>query len=280
MERLMDDLVTDNVALAKRAWSWLDTDRDWTTGAMAELQQLYFELLDQDAVLIVDRPENATVYQEPIRGKQALIDMYRTAPCWLEDNCLERPLEFIGSGDLVLVLGSERFTVKEDRHTRRNKEFVIVMDFRDGRIARLVQFQGMPEWPTTTEARSSIVLAKKTLSDWISRGSECGHERLRAIVDLLADDVVLKVATPEPVHELRGKRPVRDYYATLTSHLIEANVQLTTLPTSVGNGGRVVLLGTMNRQSEFKDSTTGTRDFALIIDFRDKHIARMVSYCQ
>lgn len=134
----------DNIALAKTAWSWLETDdseRD-----MSDLAP-YFDLLSEDVVLKVDSPEDTHVYGSEIRGKQAVMDMYEEAFSKLiKDNNLERPLEFVGSGDRVVVLGSERYTIRKTGVVARNKEFAIVMDFREGKIVGIRQVGDMSEY--------------------------------------------------------------------------------------------------------------------------------------
>lgn len=134
----------DNIALAKTAWSWLeksDADRD-----MTDLEP-YFDLLSDDVVLKVDSPEDTHIYGSEIRGKKAVMDMYEEAFTKLiKDNNLERPLEFVGSGERVVVLGSERYTIRKNGVVARNKEFAIVMDFSDGKIVGIRQVGDMSEY--------------------------------------------------------------------------------------------------------------------------------------
>lgn len=137
---------TDNISLAKKAWSWLETESSERT--ITDLQP-YFDLLADDVVLKVEAPEDASgLYLGEVRGKQALIDMYTAALNGegIEENDLERPLEFVGKGERVVVLGSERYKIKKDGVTARNKEFALVMDFRDGKITRVQQIGDLSEY--------------------------------------------------------------------------------------------------------------------------------------
>jgi ketosteroid isomerase-like protein len=116
----------DNVALAQ---SLLESD-DW--------QPLIDHLAD-DVVFKVTIPDGTPVSGE-LRGKQAVVEYLTRLPDLLEFR-QERPLQFFGNGDRVVVLGKESFDVKESGVTVHGSEYADVLDFRDGLITRFLVIQ-------------------------------------------------------------------------------------------------------------------------------------------
>lgn len=134
----------DNVALARKAYGVLEEKRD-SERETADFQP-YIDLLAQDVVFRYAAPEGTPLSGE-LRGKDAVVKfMTVTAPKLADDVRLTRPLEFVGSGDRVVVLGAETYTITKSGVTVENKEFAVVMDFRDGLISRVVQLKDLSEF--------------------------------------------------------------------------------------------------------------------------------------
>lgn len=139
----MGAVVIDNVALARKALSHLDA-RFHERGE-GPLQPL-FDSLAEDVVFEVPCAPDTPRYGEPARGKQAVIDLFLSDPEFFEDVEIERPLEFIGNGDRVVVLFALRYRIKKTGVTFRNKEAALVIDFRYGKIVRMCEIQDMTPW--------------------------------------------------------------------------------------------------------------------------------------
>jgi ketosteroid isomerase-like protein len=113
----------DYIALAKRLIN--REDGDW--------QPLLDHLAD-DVVFKVTIPEGTPVSGE-FRGKQAVTEHFERLGDLLEFR-QEQPMEFLGSGSRVVVLGCESFEIKETGDTVSGSEYADVIDFRDGLITR------------------------------------------------------------------------------------------------------------------------------------------------
>lgn len=120
----------DNIVLAKRLIN--PPDGDW--------QPLLDHLAD-DAVFTVTIPDGTPISGE-FRGKQAVTDHFMNVGNVLEFR-QERPMEFFGSGDRVVVLGSETVEIKENGTTVSRSEYADVLDFRDGLITRFLVIQDL-----------------------------------------------------------------------------------------------------------------------------------------
>lgn len=140
----------DNVELAKRAYSGFEGQaarRASTEDARrgAEDYHSYFDFLADDVVVIYPVPPGTPISGET-RGKQAVIDLCTAKAAEdFEDVRLDGPLEFIGAGSRVLILGSESYKIRKTGVTAHNKAFVVVLDFRDGKIVRNLQIKDMSE---------------------------------------------------------------------------------------------------------------------------------------
>lgn len=265
----------DTIALAKRAWSWLDTERDWTTDSGLD-PQAYFDLLADDVVLEVDSPDDSYVFGSAITGKPAVIDMYRQAPEWIEDNRLERPLEFVG-GDRVVVLGAERYTIKKSGAVARNKEFAIVTDFRDGLITRVRQIGDMSEW-VDAYRNSNVELARKAYSDLDDKRGGRSEADFQPYIDLLAEDVVFQYAAPDgtPVSgEFHGKQAVVEFMTVTSPELVE-DIRLEGELEYFGRGDRVVVLGAESYTIRKTGVSVRNKQFAVVMDFREGLISRVL----
>ena len=117
----------DNIALAKSIFE-------------ADHFQPLLDHLADDVVFKATVPEGTPISGE-FRGKQAVVDYFAN----LENVATfrqEKPLEFFGGGDRVVVLGDDSFEIKKSGVTARS-EYAIVVDFRDGSIASILIIQDL-----------------------------------------------------------------------------------------------------------------------------------------
>lgn len=151
----------DYIALAKQAHSWTSMESDWTASEnLEERFRPLFERLAEDVEISIGGSGTApTTKQESdrgkpllgvynrLRGKAALMDIYENVTRkLLTDIRQERPLEYFSNGSSrVLVLGSERYTIRATGQTIRHKEFVVVLDFRDDLISHVRQIADTTE---------------------------------------------------------------------------------------------------------------------------------------
>lgn len=121
----------DNIALMQ---SILEHE-DW--------QRLIDHLAD-DVVFKVTIPHRTPIRGE-IRGKQAVADHLMNLGSLLEFR-QERPLQYFGDGDRVVVLGRETYEVKKTGVAVGGSEYADVIDFRDGLITRFLIIQDLSEF--------------------------------------------------------------------------------------------------------------------------------------
>ena len=120
----------DNVALAMRLIN--PPDGNW---------QPLLDHLAGDVVFKVTIPEGTPISGE-FRGKEAVTEHFERLPELLEFE-QEAPMEFLGSGDRVAVLGRESFEIKRNGATVSGSEYADVIDFRDGLITRFLVIQDL-----------------------------------------------------------------------------------------------------------------------------------------
>jgi ketosteroid isomerase-like protein len=118
----------ENIAFAK---SVLDTE-DWP------------RLIDRfadEVVFKVTIPDGTPVSGE-FRGKQAVMEHLLNLGELLEFR-QEKPLEYYGNGDRVVVLGQETVEIKKTGATVPHSEYATVFDFRGDLITRMLVIQDM-----------------------------------------------------------------------------------------------------------------------------------------
>lgn len=118
----------DNIALIKNILE----NEDW---------QMLIDRLADDVVFKVTIPDGTPISGE-LSGKQAVADHLMNLGNLLEFR-QERPLEYFGGGDRVVVLGRENFEVKKSGVTISGSEYADVIDFRDGLITRFLIIQDL-----------------------------------------------------------------------------------------------------------------------------------------
>jgi ketosteroid isomerase-like protein len=127
----------DNVALLQRIWGPIER------GESTDYQP-FFDLLHDEVVLTTAAGE--------LRGRQAVIHYFTHAGELLEFRPFERPQEYFGNGDRVVIVGEETFRVKATGVTARGP-WAWVHDLRDGLITRIEAIQDLaPVADAVTEA--------------------------------------------------------------------------------------------------------------------------------
>lgn len=120
----------DYVGLAKQLIN--PPDGDW---------QPLLDHLAEDVVFKATIPEGTPISGE-FRGKPAVTEHFERLPQLLEFE-QERPMDFLGEGDRVVVLGRETMVIKENGVTIAGSEYADVLDFRDDLITRFLVIQDL-----------------------------------------------------------------------------------------------------------------------------------------
>lgn len=136
----------DNIELARRAWGHADkisTDRqigDYNPLLEAVSEDVVFKYAIQDG----------TPISGEFRGKRALSDFFTSTVTEVaEDGHVNGPVQFIGDGDRVVMLGTESYKIKKDGDivaSVSGREFAIVMDFQHGLITRILEIKDLSEF--------------------------------------------------------------------------------------------------------------------------------------
>jgi ketosteroid isomerase-like protein len=118
----------DNTSLAQ---SLMESD-DW--------QPLIDHLAD-DVVFKATIPDGTPISGE-LRGKHAVVDHLANLGDVLEFR-QEQPLQFLGTGERVVILGKESVEIKKNGVTVPESEYATVLDFQDGLIKRFLVIQDL-----------------------------------------------------------------------------------------------------------------------------------------
>jgi ketosteroid isomerase-like protein len=97
--------------------------------------------LADDVVFKVTIPDGTPISSE-LRGKQAVVEHLLNVGNLLEFH-QEKPLEFFGNGDRVVVLGTESVEIKKNGVTVPGSEYADVLDFEDGLVTRFSIIQDL-----------------------------------------------------------------------------------------------------------------------------------------
>ena len=130
----------DNIALAERLIN--PPDGNW---------QPLLDHLAEDIVFKVTIPDGTPISGE-FRGKPAVTEHFERLPELLAFQ-QELPMDFLGAGDRVVVLGRESFEIKKNGVTVTGSEYADVLDFRDGLIARFLVIQDLSGYPASGAVR-------------------------------------------------------------------------------------------------------------------------------
>jgi ketosteroid isomerase-like protein len=120
----------DNIELARRLIN--PPDDNW---------QPFLDHLADNVVFRVTVPDGTPISGE-FRGKEAVMGHFERLGDLLEFR-QEKPMEFFGDGDRVVVLGKESVEIKPSGVTVPGSEYADVLDFRDGLITRFLVIQDM-----------------------------------------------------------------------------------------------------------------------------------------
>jgi ketosteroid isomerase-like protein len=112
---------TDNVALLEGIWGPMER------GESGDFQP-FFDHLDEDVVFTTSAGE--------LRGKQAVMHYFTHAGELVEFRPFERPQEYFGDGDRVVIVGEESFRVRASGVTARTP-WAWVHTLQDGLITRI-----------------------------------------------------------------------------------------------------------------------------------------------
>lgn len=146
---------TDLVALVRNAWhsSVTEAERARQSGKSSGDGEPepgdytpFFDLLDEDVVWQIGIREDTPHYGGQLKGKQAVISLFTSEPERLVDVDWERPPEFVGSGDRVVMLGQERYRIVKSDVELRNSEVAMVMDFKNDKIVSILHIADFSEW--------------------------------------------------------------------------------------------------------------------------------------
>lgn len=117
----------DNLAMVRDIWEPLATGE-------SEDYQPFFDSLDDDIVFTTSVGE--------LRGKPAVVHYFAHAWEVIEARPFEKPLEYYGDGDRVVVLGEEAFKIKESGVTA-HADWAWVHDVHQGKITKILAIQDL-----------------------------------------------------------------------------------------------------------------------------------------
>jgi ketosteroid isomerase-like protein len=164
-----------------------------------QLPRLGASPLAEDVEFKVTIPEGTPISGE-VRGKQAVTEHFEQLGDLLEFR-QERPMEFFGSGDRVVVLGRESFEIKKNGATVSGSEYADVLDFRDGLITHFLVIQDLTVSSTPTGTGSNPRMG--SLDDSVApmaAGQFRVHLRARGEKDLILDDSAVDVCVRANQH--------------------------------------------------------------------------------
>jgi hypothetical protein len=138
-DELMTDPVVDNVAVAEKHLAYLY--KPVSQRRLSDYQD-FFDSLADEVILAYAAPGGAG----SIDGKQAVVghitNLFSTLAAEVDDDTeLASELEFFSNGaDCVVVLWVECTRSKKTGVAANFKEVAVVLDFRDGLVARIMRF--------------------------------------------------------------------------------------------------------------------------------------------
>lgn len=125
----------DTIALARTVIEAGNVSGDW--------QPLIDHLAD-DVVFKLTVPDGTPISGE-VRGKEAVVQHFANLGNFLGFS-QEKPIEYFGNGDRVIVLGRESVEIKKSGVTVPGSDYVTVLDFRGDRITLFLVIQDMSEF--------------------------------------------------------------------------------------------------------------------------------------
>lgn len=132
----------DNVELVKNVLTYSSKD---STERTDNDYRPFFEIMSDDITLRYTVPAGTPI-SGGFKGKEAVTEYFtRTVTEIAENARTEGELGFFGHGDRVVVVGVESYTIKKNRVRCENKDFAMIMDFRDGSVASIVLIKDLTE---------------------------------------------------------------------------------------------------------------------------------------
>ena len=144
--RSADGAVPDNIELLRGIWGPIERGESDDLGP-------FFDALAEDVVFSL--PVGA------VQGKQSVIDYFARDAELMEFNPYERPLEYFGHGDRVVLTSEETIKIKKTGLTHR-AWWAWVFDVRDGLITRIECIQDLS--PIADVVREALGLASSARS--------------------------------------------------------------------------------------------------------------------
>lgn len=129
------------------------------------------------------------------------------------------------------------------------------------------------------QAAHNIEVAKRVWAQTDTRMRDRQESDSHAMADLVTDDVVFRLACPAdtPVFgkEFRGKQAVLHYFG-VENRMHHEDAWLEGNLDFIGNADRVVVLGVESYILKNSDVTITNKEFAVVNDFRDGLIAKIL----
>lgn len=130
----------------------------------------------------------------------------------------------------------------------------------------------------------NVALAKRSCSHLKKSISERELSDYHPFFDSLAEGVVFEYVSPNDSREFRGKQAVVEYvkglFTTLTSPELEEDVQLEKSLEYLAKGDRVVVLWVECTKNRKTGVISNSKEVAVIMDFRDGLITRLLRFSQ
>lgn len=140
----------DNLALAKRAYSWFTPEVKAFERTRDHFQP-YFDLLAENVVFKGAWSEDSPVYGGEFRGKSAVMKLV-----WDDDqdsvsgNDVERPPQYIEiEDDSVAILNQQCYQIKKTGEWVRGIESCTVLTFQEGFITKILCIEDISAWNLT-----------------------------------------------------------------------------------------------------------------------------------
>jgi ketosteroid isomerase-like protein len=135
----------DIVSLARQAYEPLN-DLQRERPRRSDDYRSYLDLLDDDVVLKFGIPEGTPIEGE-YRGRPAVTRFFGTTFGRLIDDVRAvEPLEYIGAGSKVVILGRESYRIVKTGTVVENKAFAVELEFKDGLIVQDTQIRDLMEF--------------------------------------------------------------------------------------------------------------------------------------
>lgn len=144
----MKNVFDKNVALAQKALAHLDMSHEerFMDGKTSAFDPFLNSFAD-NVVYRVPCMAGTPKYDRDFHGREEIIDLFMSDSEIYDSIEVEGPPEYVGCGDIVLVLFALRYTIRHTGVTYRNNKIALVMRFDDnGKIVEMDEYQDMSAW--------------------------------------------------------------------------------------------------------------------------------------